>query len=221
MVKDSNRVDEVEGAAGLRALEWRPVDVALHDMHVWRFPDVCVRGFDRRAEVHRDDISSTVARGIVGVTADPATGVKDDLVFEEAGFDRVNPIQELRLVKVMHLDELLPLPSERPGGALFERRQTWRDHTRDAAQDLVNASAPLTYQLASGDLIRSPWIHLGATKLDGGEASGTSQEVDDPRLHPALRAIHRSEAPTGMSMRRSIGISASNIRRKIPFDHSG
>jgi len=134
-------------------------------MYIGRGSYVCVGGLDSGTEVHRDDLTSAVSRRVVRVTADPATCVQDHLLFEEGWFDRINPVQELRLVQLVHLDELLPLPSECGGRALLDRGQVRRHHAGDAPHDRKHCCAPLAYQLARRDFAGFHRIHQGGAQL--------------------------------------------------------
>src|SRR5439155_27391355 len=112
MVENSDRIDEVERSAFFAPREGRMVDVALDDVCVGQLADVGISSVDRIAKVHGDDLPGSVPARVVSVAAVPAAGVEHYLVSEEIGLDRIDPIEELRLVLVVELDELFPLPPE-------------------------------------------------------------------------------------------------------------
>src|SRR5712691_10040452 len=221
MVQDPDRVDEVEGSAVVRPRERRVVDVALDDVHVGHLSKVGVRGFDGIAQVHGHDLSRTVLPGVVGVPTVPATCVEHDLVAKEVGLNGMDPVEELRLVLVVELDELLPLPAESRGRPLDDRRQARGQQPRDAVAHGEPRGAGKADELARLDLAFAFGVGHRVAKLQPAAARWAREHVHQPRLHDGLRATHRSEAPKGMSVRRRIGISDSKILRRMPFDHAG
>src|SRR2546429_5987937 len=123
MMQNANRVDQVEGSpVTVGSLEGRMVNVALDHVGVRHAAYVCVRGVDRGAEIHPNDLFGSVTSRVVRVPAVSATSVENYLVAEELGLYGFDPIQKLSLVLVIELSELLPLEPEGAGGFLFYRR---------------------------------------------------------------------------------------------------
>ena len=111
------------------------------------------------------------------MTPNAATGVEHDLVAEARGVEGMDPVQELRFVLVVHLDEVTPLPSEGTRGVLGLVGEMVGQQSRDATSDRVPAPACLACELAFDDL-----------------AGGVRRRVTRPHESPAAhRAGHEVE----------------------------
>ena len=221
VVQDTDRIDEIERAGTVSPGKRRVVDVALHHVCVRHLAHVCVGGLDRIAEVHPDDFPRSIPRGIEGVPAVATARVKDDLVPKKIGLDGIDPVEELGLVLVVHLDELLPLPPESGRRPFDHRREARWQQARYPAANREQRRAGLAHQLASDDLGLALRVGFRVAQSQLAAARRAPQQLDEPRLHDALRATHSSDAPKGMLVRRRIGISHWKTVRRIPFDHAG
>src|SRR6266568_2166170 len=215
----ADRVDEVERTSSLCSRKRRVVDVALHHVRVRHLPDVRVRRVDGVAQVHAHYVASPVSRRVESVAAVAAAGVEHELAPEEVGLNRMDPVEKLRLVLVVELDELSPLPAKGGGRLLRHSREFRRKEAGHPVADRVAGTTSPADQFARRYL--SVAVPLTLTQVKRNRTRWTREHPDQARLHPTLRATHRSDAPNGMSIRRRIGISDSKILRRSPFDHAG
>src|SRR2546430_12393671 len=119
----------------------------------------------------------------------------------------MDPVEKLLFVLVVELDELLPLPTERRGRPFHHGGQVRWKQSRYAAPDCEARLAFHACQLCLEDLFGACRVLFRVAQLQLTAACRAREQVQQPRLHDALRATHSSDAPNGMSMRRRIGIS--------------
>src|SRR5688572_13687062 len=135
VVKDAYGKRVIEGSG-----ERQPVNITLHDVHIWKISRSGECRFDPVTEIRPNDLLRTPLNREFRMPAFSATAFQNDLSLKKVARYRLEPTQELLGILLVFLGKMRPLPAKILGGlglVLLYLRKIRKP--RNAAHDLVFA----------------------------------------------------------------------------------